>query len=196
MLYLRLLFLDASTLRFAFICGPDLMKMLKYIISSAFIFGISLPAYAGWTWVSDDLLVTEGISRYADRLEIMQTSDCWGVRMRAWAKVADKTGNALKRGDFFELDVRLGDVQMLGQTKVLNVVYDFDKDFDVIYLDFGEWQWGIADILAEMSDHSLTATFLTDKADIDDNLWNLNGLAQEVAHLRLKCRNKSKGLAI
>ena len=171
------------------------MKMPKYIISSAFIFGISLPAYAGWTWVSDDLLVTEGISRYADRLEIMQTSDCWGVRMRAWAKVADKTGNALKRGDFFELDVRIGDSQILGQTKVLDVVYDFDEDFDVVYLDFGEWQWGIADILTEMSEHSLTATFLTEKAEIDDNLWPLNGFAQEVGRLRSKCQTKLKGEA-
>ena len=182
-------------MQFAFIYGPDEMPLLKYIISSAIMSFISMPAFADWSWVSDDLLVTEGISRYADRLEIMRTSDCWGVRMRAWAKIADKAGNALKRGDFFELDVRLGDLQILGQTKVLNVVYDFDNDFDVIYLDFGEWQWGIADILTEMSEHSLTATFLTEKAEIDDNLWPLNGFAQEVGRLRSKCQTKPKGVA-
>ena len=31
-----------------------------------------------------------------------------------------------------------------------------DEDFDVIYLDFGDWLWGVADLFSENSDQSLT----------------------------------------
>ncbi len=115
------------------------MRVFKTTVLVGFFASLAAPAFANWTWVSEELLVTQGISQYADRLEIMRSDDCNGLRLRAWAKIGDKAGNSLERGDTIELDVRLGDVKFLDRTKVLGIARDFDEDFDVIYLDFGDW---------------------------------------------------------
>ena len=172
------------------------MRVLRKTISVALLISFASPAFANWTWVSDNMLVTQGVSQYADRLEIIRADDCDGLRLRAWAKIGDKAGNTLKRGDVVELDVRLGDVQVLKQTRVLNVEYDVDEDFDVIYLDFGDWRWGVADLFSENSDQSLTATFLTKNATIDDNIWPLDGFSDQVVRLRDECKLKSQGMMI
>jgi len=111
------------------------MRVFKTTVLVGFFASLAAPAFANWTWVSEELLVTQGISQYADRLEIMRSDDCNGLRLRAWAKIGDKAGNSLERGDTIELDVRLGDVKFLDRTKVLGIARDFDEDFDVIYLD-------------------------------------------------------------
>jgi len=116
------------------------------------------------------------------------------LRLRAWAKIGDKAGNSLERGDTIELDVRLGDVKFLDRTKVLGIARDFDEDFDVIYLDFGDWRWGIADFFSENSDQSLTATFLTENATIDDNIWPLDGFSDQVVRLREECTLDPEGV--
>ena len=82
------------------------------------------------------------------------------------------------------------------QTRVLKVAYDFDEDFDVIYLDFGDWLWGVADLFSENSDQSLTVTFLTNNATIDDNSWPLDGFSDQVVRLRDECKLKSQGMMI
>ena len=170
------------------------MRVLQKTISLAVLISFASQAFANWTWVSDNMLVTQGISQYADRLEIIRADDCDGLRRRAWAKIGDKAGNTLKRGDMAELDVRLGDVQVLHQTRVLNVAYDFDADFDVIYLDFGDWRWGVVDLFSANSDQSLTAIFFSDKATIDDNVWGLDGFEQAVVGLRENCKPQHTGV--
>ena len=172
------------------------MRVLRKTISVAALIAFASQAFANWTWVSDNMLVTPGVSQYADRLEIIRADDCDGLWLRAWAKIGDKAGNTLKRGDVIGLDVRLGDVQVLKQTRVLKVAYDFDEDFDVIYLDFGDWLWGVADFFSENSDQSLTATFLTENATIDDNIWPLDGFSDQVVRLRDECKLKSRGMMI
>ena len=159
-------------------------------------FSFAAPAFANWTWASEELLVTQGISQYADRLEIMRSGDCNGLRLRAWAKIGDKAGNKLKRGDTIELDVRLGDTKFLDRTRVLAVAHDFDADFDVIYLDFGDWHWEIADLFTENSDQSLTVTFLTKNATIDDNIWSLEGFSDQVVRLREECTADHQGVLV
>ena len=170
------------------------MRVLRKTISVALLTSFASPAFANWTWVSDNMLITQGVSQYADRLEIIRADDCDGLRLRAWAKIGDKAGNTLKHGDIVELDVRLGDVQVLKQTKVLNVAYDFDEDFDIVYLDFGEWHWGIADVFSNFAEHSMTATFLSDKATIDDNVWGLDGFEQAVVGLCENCKLQHTGV--
>ena len=170
------------------------MRVFKTTVLVGFFASLAAPAFANWTWVSEELLVTQGISQYADRLEIMRSDDCNGLRLRAWAKIGDKAGNSLERGDTIELDVRLGDVQFLDRTKVLGIARDFDEDFDVIYLDFGDWRWGIADFFSENSDQSLTATFLTENATIDDNIWPLDGFSDQVVRLREECTLDPEGV--
>ena len=172
------------------------MMVLRKVISVAVLIKFTSPAFADWTWISDDMLITQGVSRYADRLEMMRADDCDGLRLRAWAKIGDKVGNNLKRGDVIQLDVRLADVKFLDQTKVLGIAYDFDEDFDVIYLDFGDWHWGVADIFSKNSDQSLTATFLTKNAIIDDNIWALDGFSGQVERLRDECKLKSLGVLV
>ena len=170
------------------------MRVLRKTISVVLLISFASPALSNWTWVSDNMLVTQGVSQYADRLEIIRADDCDGLRLRAWAKIGDKAGNTLKRGDVIGLDVRLGDVQVLKQTRVLKVAYDFDEDFDVIYLDFGDWRWGVADVLSNFAEHSITATFLSDKATIDDNVWGLDGFEQAVVGLRENCKPQHTGV--
>ena len=172
------------------------MRVFKTAISLGVFTSLAAPALANWTWVSEELLVTQGISQYADRLEIMRSDDCNGLRVRAWAKIGDKAGNTLKRGDSFELDVRLGDVKFLDRTKVLGIARDFDEDFDVIYLDFGEWHWGIADVLSDNSNQSLTATFLSKNANIEDNVWLLDGFSEQVVRLRDECTLEHQGVVV
>ena len=170
------------------------MRLLRKTISIAVLISFASPAFANWTWVSDNMLVTQGVSQYADRLEIIRADDCDGLRLRAWAKIGDKAGNTLKRGDVIGLDVRLGDVQVLKQTRVLKVAYDFDEDFDVIYLDFGEWHWSIADVLSNFAEHSIMATFLSDKTTIDDNVWGLDDFEQAVVGLHENCKPQHTGV--
>ena len=88
------------------------MRVLRKTISVAVLISFASSAFANWTWVSDNMLVTQGVSQYADRLEIIRVDDCDGLRLRAWAKIGDKAGNTLKRGDVIGLDVRLGDIQV------------------------------------------------------------------------------------
>ena len=172
------------------------MRVLRKTISVALLISFASSAFANWTWVSEELLVTQGISQYADRLEIMRSDDCNGLRLRAWAKSGDKAGNSLEHGDTIELDVRLGDVKFLDRTKVLGIARDFDVDFDVIYLDFGDWHWGIANLFSENSDQSLTATFLTENATIDDNIWLLDGFSDQVVRLREECAPDTQGVVV
>ena len=66
------------------------MRVLRKTISVAVLISFASPAFANWTWASDNMLVMQGVSQYADRLEIIRADDCDGLRLRAWAKIGDK----------------------------------------------------------------------------------------------------------
>ena len=117
------------------------MNFLKFIALIISLVVQSGPVFADWSWASGRMLVADGISRYADRFEILPTDFCLGIKMRAWAKVGDKASNQLRSGDFIEIKFSLGDTLVLNKALVLSVLYDFDEDFDILYLNFGEWDW-------------------------------------------------------
>ena len=122
------------------------------------------PGFADWSWANGRMLVTDGISRYADRFEILPTDFCSGIKMRAWAKVGDKTSNQIRSGDFIEMKFSLGDILVLNQAQVLSVFYDFDEDFDILYLNFGEWDWSFGERFTHDSNENLFAIYSDEKA--------------------------------
>ena len=164
------------------------------MISVVLLTSLASLAFSNWIWISDEMLVVQGASQYANRLEIIRANYCDGLQLRAWAKSGDKASNTLKSGDVVEHDLRLGGLQIVNKTKVLSVACNFDEDFDVFYLDFGECHWGNANVLSNFAKHSITATFLSDKTTIGDNFWVLGGFEKAVLRLREKCGPQNIGV--
>ena len=152
------------------------------------LFVQSGPSFSDWSWVSERMLVADGVSMYADRFEILPTDFCSGIKMRAWAKVSDKASNQVIPGDFLEIKFTLGDALVLNHAQVLGVNYDFDEDFDVLYLNFGEWDWSFGEIITQNSDDALFAVYDDKKARIDSNIWEIGSLSEELQIMKSNCK--------
>lgn len=141
------------------------------------------------------MLVADGISRYVDRFEILPTDFCLAIKMRAWAKVGDKTSNQIRSGDFIEMKFNLGDALVLNQAQVLSVLYDFDEDFDILHLNFGELDWSFGERFTQDPNEALFAIYGDDKAEIDNNTWQIGSLFDELATLKSNCKILKSGVA-
>jgi hypothetical protein len=160
------------------------MNFLKFIALIISLVVQSGPVFADWSWASGRMLVADGISRYADRFEILPTDFCLGIKMRAWAKVGDKASNQLRSGDFIEMKFSLGDTLVLNKAQVLSVLYDFDQDFDILYLNFGEWDWSFGERFTQDPNEALFAIYSDGKAEIDSNTWEIGSLSDELKTLK------------
>ena len=164
------------------------MNLGKVLTITICIFAQSGPVLSNWNWASDRMLVAEGISMYADRFEILPTDFCSGIKMRAWAKVGDKASNQIIPGDFLEMQFLLDDALVLNRAQVLGVHYDFDEDFDILYLNFGEWDWSFVESFMQYPDQALLVIYDYKKAQIDSNSWVIGSLSEELRTMRSNCK--------
>lgn len=171
------------------------MRFVKVLTISIGLFVQSGPCFSDWSWASERMLVSDGISMYADRFEILPTDFCSGIKLRAWAKVADKASNRVTPGDFLEIEFTLGDAPVLNHVQVLGVHYDFDEDFDVLYLNFGEWDWSFGERITQNSDDALFAVYDDKKALIDSNIWEIGSLSDELQIMKSNCEVLDTGVS-
>ena len=160
------------------------MNLGKVLTITICIFAQSGPVLSNWNWASDRMLVAEGISMYADRFEILPTDFCSGIKMRAWAKVGDKASNQIIPGDFLEMQFMLDDALVLNRAQVLGVHYDFD----ILYLNFGEWDWSFVESFMQNPDQALLVIYDYKKAQIDSNSWVIGSLSEELRTMRSNCK--------
>ena len=52
------------------------MRFVKVLTTSIGLFVQSGPCFSDWSWASERMLVSDGISMYADRFEILPTDFC------------------------------------------------------------------------------------------------------------------------
>ena len=69
----------------------------------------------------------------------------------------------------------------------MGVHYDFDEDFDVLYLNFGEWDWSFGERITQNSDDALFAVYDDKKALIDSNIWEIGSLSDELQIMKSNC---------
>ena len=154
---------------------------------------IHVNAREPWRFVSDNVLIGDGTSNHSDHLEIIASEDCDTFELRIWARIFDIETNLLGFDDTVKLTLTVGDDLVASKASVLHMATDLTTNFDLVYLSVGSWDWKTLQMVSLSEADMFTAIFDDERANVEDNIWQIANLPQTLTKLRQNCFSQSAG---
>ena len=140
-----------------------------------------------WEAVSPSMLTINGVNDFADRLEVIANDDCSGFELRAWARSYEDTTDIIDTLDIVIADLEIANMPALHNAMVISVVRQFSENFDVVYISFGAWDWGMIQALKGKEAQDITVVFNDSRIDLETNGWKIDTLPKELEELKHNC---------
>ena len=154
---------------------------------------IHVNAREPWRFISGNVLIGDGTSNHSDHLEIIASEDCNTFELRIWARIFDVDTNLLGFDDTVQLTLTVGDDLVASKASVLHMATDLTTNFDLVYLSVGSWDWKTLQIVSLSEAQMFTAIFDDERANVEDNNWQIANLPYNLTKLRQNCLSKSAG---
>jgi hypothetical protein len=154
---------------------------------------IHVNAREPWRFVSDNVLIGVGTSNHSDHLEIIASEDCDTFELRIWARIFDIDTNLLGFDDTVQLTLTVGDDLVASKASVLHMATDLTTNFDLVYLSVGSWDWKTLQMVSLSKADMFTAIFDEERANVEDNNWQIANLPHTLKELRQNCLSQSAG---
>ena len=146
-----------------------------------------------WRFASDNVLIGDGTSNHSDHLEIIASEDCDTFELRIWARIFDIDTNLLGFDDNVQLSLTVGDDLVASKASVLHLATDLSTNFDLVYLSVGSWDWKTLQMVSLSEAEMFTAIFDDERANVEDNIWQIANLPHTLTKLRQNCFSQSAG---
>ena len=140
-----------------------------------------------WEAVSPSMLTINGVNDFADRLEVIANDDCSSFELRAWARSYEDTTDIIDTLDIVIADLEIANMPALKNAMVISVVKEFSEDFDVVYISFGAWDWGMIQVLQGKETQDITVVFNDSRLELETNGWKIDTLPKELEVLKHNC---------
>ena len=154
---------------------------------------IHVKAREPWRFVSNNVLIGDGTSNHSDHLEIIASEDCDTFELRIWARIFDIDTNLLGFDDTVQLTLTVGDDLVASKASVLHMATDLTTNFDLVYLSVGSWDWETLQMVSLSEADMFTAIFDDERANVEDNNWQIANLTHTLTKLRKNCLLQSAG---
>ena len=146
-----------------------------------------------WRFASDNVLIGDGTSNHSDHLEIIASEDCDTFELRIWARIFDIDTNLLSFDDNVQLSLTVGDDLVASKASVLHLATDLSTNFDLVYLSVGSWDWKTLQMVSLSEAEMFTVIFDDERANVEDNIWQIANLPHILTKLRQNCFSQSAG---
>lgn len=140
-----------------------------------------------WEAVSPSMLTINGVNDFADRLEVIANDDCSSFELRAWARSYEDTTDIIDTLDIVIADLEIANMPALHNALVISVNRQFSENFDVVYISFGTWDWGMIQALEGKEAQDITVVFNDSRIDLETNGWKIDTLPKELKELKHNC---------
>jgi hypothetical protein len=154
---------------------------------------IHVNAQEPWRFISDNVLIGDGTSNHSDHLEIIASQDCDTFELRIWARIFDIDTNLLGFDDTVKLTLTVGDDLVASKASVLHMATDLTTNFDLVYLSVGSWDWKTLQMVSLSEADMFSAVFDDERANVEDNIWQIANLPHTLTKLRQNCFSQSAG---
>ena len=154
---------------------------------------IHVNAREPWRFISDNVLIGDGTSNHSDHLEIISSEDCDTFELRIWARIFDIDTNLLGFDDTVKLTLTVGNDLVASKASVLHMATDLTTNFDLVYLSVGSWDWKTLQMVSLSEADMFSAVFDDERANVEDNIWQIANLPHTLTKLRQNCLSQSAG---
>jgi hypothetical protein len=154
---------------------------------------IHVNAREPWRFISGNVLIGDGTSNHSDHLEIIASEDCDTFELRIWARIFDIDTNLLGFDDTVQLTLTVGDDLVASKASVLHMATDLTTNFDLVYLSVGSWDWKTLQMVSLSEAQMFTAIFDDERANVEDNNWQIANLPHNLTKLRQNCLSQFAG---
>ena len=139
------------------------------------------------------MLIGDGTSNHLDHIEIIESEECDTFELRIWARIFDVDTNLLGSDDTVTLTLTVGDDLVASKASVLHMATDLTTNFDLVYLSVGSWDWKTLQMVSLSKADMFTAIFDEERANVEDNNWQIANLTHTLTKLRKNCLLQSAG---
>ena len=157
------------------------------------IIPFSAKAQEPWRFASDNVLIGDGTSNHSDHLEIIASEDCETFELRIWARIFDIDTNQLSFDDTVKLTLTVGNDLVASKASVLYLATNLSTNFDLVYLSVGFWDWNTLRMVSLSEANIFTANFDDERANLEDNIWQIANLPHTLTKLRQNCFSQVAG---
>ena len=139
------------------------------------------------------MLIGDGTSNHLDHIEIIESEECDTFELRIWARIFDVDTNLLGSDDTVTLTLTVGDDLVVAKASVIHMTTDLTANFDLVYLSVGSWDWKTSQMNGLSEADMFTAIFDDERANVEDNNWQIANLPHNLTKLRQNCLSQSAG---